>query len=99
MAATNALDLDASGNVAAWHYELWSNTHSDAAGLRRKSRARLGFAAAVVRRRRRRRFRSPKAGGDRNAIPLYRFPRSRVVHHFVPEMRCACRPCASPART
>jgi nicotinate dehydrogenase subunit B len=28
----------------------------------------------------------PEGGGDRNAIPLYRLPRARVAHHFVPEM-------------
>ena len=27
----------------------------------------------------------PEGGGDRNAIPLYKFP-SRVTHHFIPEM-------------
>ena len=28
----------------------------------------------------------PAGGGDRNAIPLYTFPNTRVVHHFVPDM-------------
>ncbi|WP_248313532.1 molybdopterin-dependent oxidoreductase [Bosea sp. F3-2] len=28
----------------------------------------------------------PEGGGDRNAIPLYRFPNAKVVHHFLPEM-------------
>ena len=28
----------------------------------------------------------PEGGGDRNAIPLYKFPSAHVVHHFVPEM-------------
>ena len=28
----------------------------------------------------------PAGGGDRNAIPLYDFPRQRVVHHFIREM-------------
>ena len=28
----------------------------------------------------------PEGGGDRNAIPLYKFANSRVVHHFVTEM-------------
>src|SRR4029450_10439550 len=28
----------------------------------------------------------PAGGGDRNAIPLYDFPRQRVVHHFVQDM-------------
>ena len=28
----------------------------------------------------------PAGGGDRNAIPLYDFPRQRIVHHFIKEM-------------
>src|SRR5258705_3243380 len=28
----------------------------------------------------------PTGGGDRNAIPLYKFANARVVHHFVTEM-------------
>ncbi|WP_171257780.1 molybdopterin cofactor-binding domain-containing protein, partial [Acinetobacter baumannii] len=28
----------------------------------------------------------PDGGGDRNAIPLYKFPNARVVHHFIPAM-------------
>ena len=28
----------------------------------------------------------PAGGGDRNAIPLYDFPRQQVVHHFIQEM-------------
>jgi CO/xanthine dehydrogenase Mo-binding subunit len=28
----------------------------------------------------------PAGGGDRNAIPLYDFPRQRVTHHFIPDM-------------
>jgi nicotinate dehydrogenase subunit B len=29
----------------------------------------------------------PEGGGDRNAIPLYKFPNARVVHPFVPAMQ------------
>jgi len=28
----------------------------------------------------------PEGGGDRNAIPLYRLPSGKVVHHFIPDM-------------
>jgi nicotinate dehydrogenase subunit B len=28
----------------------------------------------------------PEGGGDRNAIPIYKFPNARVVHHFIPDM-------------
>ncbi|TMG88099.1 MAG: xanthine dehydrogenase family protein molybdopterin-binding subunit, partial [Betaproteobacteria bacterium] len=28
----------------------------------------------------------PEGGGDRNAIPLYKLPNARVIHHFIPAM-------------
>jgi nicotinate dehydrogenase subunit B len=28
----------------------------------------------------------PEGGGDRNAIPIYKFPNAHVVHHFIPAM-------------
>src|ERR1700757_2747754 len=28
----------------------------------------------------------PAGGGDRNAVPLYDFPRQRIVNHFIREM-------------
>ena len=28
----------------------------------------------------------PEGGGDRNAIPIYKFPNAQVVHHFIPAM-------------
>src|SRR5260370_34367619 len=28
----------------------------------------------------------PQGGGDRNAIPIYKFPNAHVVHHFIPAM-------------
>jgi CO/xanthine dehydrogenase Mo-binding subunit len=28
----------------------------------------------------------PEGGGDRNAIPIYKFPNAHVVHHFIPSM-------------
>src|SRR3974390_2700831 len=28
----------------------------------------------------------PAGGGDRNAIPIYKFPNAQVVHHFIPSM-------------
>jgi CO/xanthine dehydrogenase Mo-binding subunit len=28
----------------------------------------------------------PEGGGDRNSIPLYKFPSARVVYHFLPSM-------------
>jgi nicotinate dehydrogenase subunit B len=28
----------------------------------------------------------PEGGGDRNSVPLYKFPRTRVTYHFLPSM-------------
>jgi CO/xanthine dehydrogenase Mo-binding subunit len=28
----------------------------------------------------------PEGGGDRNAIPIYKFPNAHIVHHFIPDM-------------
>src|ERR1700743_2847812 len=28
----------------------------------------------------------PEGGGDRNAIPIYKFPNAHIVHHFIPTM-------------
>jgi len=79
-----AASLDASGNVAEWNYDVWSFTHS----TRPESAGRLIAAwhleepfppppTDMIP--------QPAGGGDRNAIPLYDFPVSKVVHHFLPQ--------------
>jgi nicotinate dehydrogenase subunit B len=79
--------LGADGKIADWEYELWSNTHS----TRPESTSGTNVLAAwylaepqpmgpptgIP---------QPAGGGDRNSIPLYDFPRQRVMHHFVPDM-------------
>ena len=69
-----------------WQYEVWSNTHSTRPGPAGDLAAGVAGREAVHAAAAARRSRSPTGGGDRNAIPLYRFANSRVVHHFVPEM-------------
>ena len=77
--------LDASGNVLDWHYEVWSNTHSTRPGpagsLAPAWLLQTPFTPPPPQP-----IPQPAGGGDRNAIPLYRFARARVVHHFVPGM-------------
>jgi nicotinate dehydrogenase subunit B len=85
MSASAGLARD--GAIVEWTYDVWSNTHStrpgapDGVGL-------LGAwylekpmepppPVAIP---------QPAGGGDRNAIPLYDFPRQHITHHFVPEM-------------
>jgi nicotinate dehydrogenase subunit B len=77
--------LDAGGTVVDWQYEVWSNTHSTRPGgagnlLPARHLARP-FAQPKPER-----IPQPAGGGDRNAIPLYKFGNARVVHHFIPEM-------------
>jgi len=76
--------LDAAGNVTGWQYDVWSNTHSTRPG----KAGELAAAWSVEKPFRPsppRAIPQPEGGGDRNAIPLYKFP-ARVTHHFIPEM-------------
>jgi nicotinate dehydrogenase subunit B len=77
--------VDASGSVEDFQYELWSNTHSTRPGpagsLAPAWHLEKPFAPPPPRP-----IPQPTGGGDRNAIPLYRFRNARVVHHFVTEM-------------
>ncbi|HTM62127.1 MAG TPA: molybdopterin cofactor-binding domain-containing protein [Burkholderiales bacterium] len=76
--------LDGSGNVSGWQYEVSSNTHSTRPGkagdLIAGRYVEKPFPPSPPRP-----LPQPEGGGDRNAIPLYRFP-SRVTHRFIPEM-------------
>ena len=77
--------LDANGSIADWNFEVWSNTHSMRPG---------GAGALLAAQHLAEPFKPPKpmplplpeGGGDRNAIPIYKFPNAHVVHHFIPEM-------------
>ncbi|MGC5799929.1 molybdopterin cofactor-binding domain-containing protein [Sphingomonas sp. NFX23] len=77
--------LDASGRIVDWRHQVWSNTHS----TRPVAAGDLLAGAEVVSS-----FKptppkpipQPNGGGDRNAIPLYRFPNQTIVSHFLPDM-------------
>jgi CO/xanthine dehydrogenase Mo-binding subunit len=77
--------LDAGGRVIDWDHAVWSNTHS----------TRPGAAGALLAARdladpfpepAPKPIPMPEGGGDRNAIPLYKFPSARVIYHFLPTM-------------
>ena len=77
--------LDQSGKIVGWDYEVWSNTHS----------TRPGPAGALLAARligdpfpqpEPKPLPMPEGGGDRNSIPLYQFPSTKVTYHFVPSM-------------
>ena len=77
--------LDAGGNVVDFRYDVWSNSHST-----RPESAGNTMAGWLVSQP----FAQPEpkpipqptGGGDRNAIPLYKFPSAKVTHHFIPQM-------------
>jgi CO/xanthine dehydrogenase Mo-binding subunit len=77
--------LDPSGKIVEWHYEVRSNTHS----TRPPGAGQLmpaWFLSAPLKPSAPKPLPLPEGGGDRNAIPLYVFSGTRVVHQFVPDM-------------
>jgi len=77
--------LGADGNIVDWRYEVWSNPHSTRpgpagnliAGQLVEAEFQPGDPANIP---------QPAGGGDRNAVPLYVFPNSHVVKHWIPRM-------------
>lgn len=75
------------GRIVDWNYEVWSNTHSmrpnAPAGANNLLASYLaepqpiGPATNIP---------QPAGRGDRNAVPLYDFPRQRIVNHLIKEM-------------
>jgi nicotinate dehydrogenase subunit B len=74
-----------SGMIVDWQYEVWSSTHN----MRPGPAGNLAPAWALERpfsRATPKQIPQPAGGGDRNAIPLYKFRNARVVDHFIPAM-------------
>jgi CO/xanthine dehydrogenase Mo-binding subunit len=77
--------LDSNGVIADWNFEVWSNTHSmrpgGAGSMLAAQHMSNPFAVPEPKP-----IPLPEGGGDRNAIPIYKFPNAHVVHHFIPAM-------------
>jgi nicotinate dehydrogenase subunit B len=77
--------LDGNGSIADWNFEVWSNTHSmrpgGAGSMLAAQHMAQPFAVPAPKP-----IPLPEGGGDRNAIPIYKFPNAHVVHHFIPAM-------------
>ena len=85
MVAKASASLDASGKIVDWHYGVWSNTHSmrpgSAGSLLAAQHIATPFPVPEPKP-----LPLPEGGGDRNAIPIYKFPNAEVMHHFLPDM-------------
>jgi nicotinate dehydrogenase subunit B len=78
--------LDEAGRIVDWTHDVWTNTHTtrpqkDGCNLLASwhlAQPKLPGSPEIIP--------QPAGGGDRNAIPLYDFPRQRVTHRFIPQM-------------
>ncbi len=77
--------LDDSGAIASWNFEVWSNTHSmrPGGGGCMLAAQHMENPLAIPDPKP---LPLPEGGGDRNAIPIYKFPNAHIVHHFIPSM-------------
>jgi nicotinate dehydrogenase subunit B len=77
--------LDGNGKIVDWNFDVWTNTHSmrpgGAGSMLAAQHMAEPFAVPAPKP-----IPLPAGGGDRNAIPIYKFPNVRVVHRFIPEM-------------
>ncbi len=77
--------LDGNGRIVDWNFDVWTNTHSMRPGGAGSMLAAQHMAEPFS-------VPEPKplplpaGGGDRNAIPIYKFPNAKVVHRFIPAM-------------
>jgi CO/xanthine dehydrogenase Mo-binding subunit len=79
--------LDETGRIVDWEHELWSHTHStrpyDPDGCNLLAAWHLANPVPPAPARN---IPQPAGGSDRNAIPLYAFPRQKVTNHLLPDM-------------
>ena len=77
--------IDGNGRIVDWNFDVWTNTHSmrpgGAGSMLAAQHMAEPFAVPAPKP-----IPLPAGGGDRNAIPIYKFPNARVVHHFIPAM-------------
>jgi nicotinate dehydrogenase subunit B len=71
--------------IADWAYDVWSDAHATRPGPA-GNLSTAWLLAKPFAPPRPRPIPQPAGGGDRNAIPLYRFGATRVVNHFVTAM-------------
>ena len=72
--------------IVDWSHDVWTNTHSTRPQKHGCNLLASWHLAAPKARGKPEIIPQPAGGGDRNAVPLYDFPRQRVTHHFIPRM-------------
>ena len=85
MVVRTSAGLDTQGNIVDWQHEVWSNTHSTRPGPAGSLLAARSLAAPFPEPTPKP-IPMPEGGGDRNSVPLYKFPRTRVTYHFLSSM-------------
>jgi len=78
--------LDGNGSIAEWNFDVWTNTHSTRPGGDGVNLLAAWHIAAAKKPSTPEIIPQPAGGGDRNAVPLYQFPRQRITQHFIPDM-------------
>ena len=79
--------LDDRGMIADWTHDVWTNTHSTRPGQKDGVNLLAAWHLAQPKSPGKPEIiPQPAGGGDRNAVPLYGFPRQRITHHFIPAM-------------
>jgi len=86
MVAHVQASLDGTGTVTGWNYEVWSGSHSTRPGGHAGNLAPAWMLAQPFTQPVPAPGALPAGDGDRNAIPLYRFPDARVMYHFIEAM-------------
>jgi len=85
MVSTVRARLGGNGQISDWQYDVWSNSHNERPGPAGRL-APAWHLAAPFAKPAPKPAPQPTGGGDRNAIPLYRFGNTRVVNHFIATM-------------
>lgn len=78
--------LGKDGNIASWHFDIWSHAHSSRPGrgpgsnllsswyLEKPMTRAQGFDPPL-----------PGGGSHRNGLPIYDFPNQRIANHVIPD--------------
>jgi nicotinate dehydrogenase subunit B len=79
--------LSPEGRIVDWNFDVWTNTHSTRPSEPGGNNLLASWYLAEPQPPAPpRTIPQPAGGGDRNAVPLYDFPRQRVTQHFIKQM-------------